>query len=273
MPANMLPLLHLRNLKTSPSGALIAEIRSAFRQYGAIRLELPEDIQYHPGTVFQNASKFFGQTIDVKKKIPGYSPFASESVRGKTIFPKESIYFFRDGAATEDVTPELYRSVKALHDIWTPLRLRLLRVIPQILDSSAPLTGTAFLESTTLGVHYYDSRTVHDGTYFSPPHKDSGTLTILFRCYNMNDGLEIADLQTTEKQDSEGVGLEASFIPVPAVRDVILMAGNRFQNLLGSDRARACVHRVRGPGLEYDSDCGESQRYSIAMFCAPTGRQ
>lgn len=110
-----------------------------------------------------------------------------------------------------------------------------MNVIPGLLGSKAQLTGTAFLESATLGVHYYDSRTLHDGTLFSPPHKDSGTLTFLFRSFNGNDGLEIADLQTTEKQDSEGVGSEASFISAPPAHDevpyVILMAGNRFQNL------------------------------------------
>ncbi|OJJ52117.1 hypothetical protein ASPSYDRAFT_52297 [Aspergillus sydowii CBS 593.65] len=276
MPANILPLLRLCNLNCSPSQALITETISAFRRYGAIRLEIPEDIRYHPGGVFQTASEFFDKSADIKNQIQGYSPFASESVRGKATFPKESVYFFREGADHEDLkylTPEFYRSVKALHDIWTPLRLHLLNVIPRLLGSKALLTGTAFLESATLGVHYYDSRTVHDGTLFSPPHKDSGTLTILFRSFNGNDGLEIADLQTTEKQDSEGVGSEASFISAPPAHDevpyVILMAGNRFQNLLGSDRARACVHRVRGPGSGFYNDCGV-QRYSIAVFCAPS---
>ena len=135
-----------------------------------------------------------------------------------------------------------------------------------MLGSSTPLIGSAFLESATLGVHYYDSRTVHDGTHFSPPHKDSGTLTILFRSCNRNDGLEIADLQTTKKQDSEGVGTEASFIPVPTACNeepyVILMAGIRLQSLLGGDRVQACVHRV------LDNGCGI--RYSIAIFCAPS---
>lgn len=54
---------------------------------------------------------------DIKKQIQGYSPFASESVRGKATFPKESVYFFREGADHEDLkylTPEFYRSVKAL---------------------------------------------------------------------------------------------------------------------------------------------------------------
>lgn len=31
----------------------------------------------------------------------GYSPFASERVRGKTEIPKESIYFLRNGAQSK----------------------------------------------------------------------------------------------------------------------------------------------------------------------------
>lgn len=72
-----------------------------------------------------------------------------------------------------------------------------------MLDPSIPLSGTAPLESATLGVHYYDSRTLHDSIHFSPSHKDSGTFTILFRSDDSNDGLGIAVLRTTEKQDSQ----------------------------------------------------------------------
>jgi isopenicillin N synthase-like dioxygenase len=165
-----------------------------------------------------------------------------------------------------------------LSQIWTPLRLDLLKIIPMILGSDKLLTGSAFLESATLGIHYYDSRTIQDSTNFSPPHKDSGTLTILFRSYNGNDGLEIADLQSTEKRDSERVGLEASFEPVPTAGDevpyVILMAGIRLQNLLGSDRVKACVHRVRCPGSGYYNDHKVLdrvlERFSLAIFCAPS---
>ena len=45
---------------------------------------------------------------------------------------------------------------------------------------------------------------------------DSGTVTILFRDPSHGDDmLEVADLTTTGKLDSRGVGMEASFIPVP----------------------------------------------------------
>lgn len=136
------------------------------------------------------------------------------------------------------------------------------------------LTGTTLLDSATIGIHYYDSGSLPDfSAHFSPPHIDSGTLTILFRSHDENDGLEIADLETTEKQNSEGVGSEASFIHVPTVGDgapeVVVFAGARLQRLLGRDQVQACVHRVRGPGPESRNDFGV-QRWSIAMFCAPS---
>lgn len=100
----------------------------------------------------------------------------------------------------------------------------------------------------------------------------SGTLTILFSSRDENDGLEIADLETTEKQDSDGAGSEASFIPVPTLGDemteVVVFSGARLQPLVGRDRVRACVHRVRGPGPEGHKRFGV-HRLSIAMVCDP----
>jgi isopenicillin N synthase-like dioxygenase len=115
-----------------------------------------------------------------------------------------------------------------------------------MLESRTPLTGTALLDSATVGVHYYDSRALENSTYFTPPHKDSGTLTMLFRSHVENDGLEIADLDSTEETDSDAVGRDATFIPIPTAIDeateVIVFAGLRLQRMLGSERVRACVH-------------------------------
>lgn len=129
----------------------------------------------------------------------------------------------------------------------------------QILDTSVPLTGTPFLDSVTVGVHFYNSCDLpHHSAHFSPPpHKDSGTLTILFRSHDENYGLEVADLKTTQKTDSEGVGSDATFIPVPTsgegITEVVVFAGTRLQNFLERDQVRnqvrACVHRVRSPRL------------------------
>ena len=52
--------------------------------------------------------------------MTGYSPFASERVRGRLEIPKESIYFFRHGAEPNPLNGpsyHLYCSVKSLHDV------------------------------------------------------------------------------------------------------------------------------------------------------------
>ncbi|KAJ5481405.1 hypothetical protein N7475_000217 [Penicillium sp. IBT 31633x] len=266
--------LPLINLNTPISSTLVSDLKLALHRFGAFRLVAPPETTQHCPDV---AREFFRQPIGAKTDIVGYSPFASERVRGRTEIPKESIYFFRRDAEPNHLkgpSYDLYRSVKLLHEEWTPIRLQLLKTMSQELHWNTPLTGTTLLDSATIGVHYYDSGSLPDlSAHFSPPHRDSGTLTILFRSHDENDGLEIADLEATEKQNSEHVGSEASFMHVPTVGDgapeVVVFAGTRLQRLLGRDQVRACVHRVRGPGPESHNDFGV-QRLSIAMFCAPS---
>ncbi|KAL4893573.1 hypothetical protein BDV59DRAFT_193057 [Aspergillus ambiguus] len=211
MSANILPLLNLHKPITP------------------FRLAAPETMRL---------GCFFKQPTASKKNVAGYSSFASERVRGRTVIPKESICFFRNSTELENLEnlpPDFYRSVKALYEEWIPVRLHLLETVSQVLDSRTPLAGTTHLEFATIGVHYYNSRNLSDFTsHFSPSHihMDSGTVTILFRSYNANDGLEIADLQTTRRHDSEGIVSGASFIPVPTGRnetpEVIVFAGTRL---------------------------------------------
>jgi isopenicillin N synthase-like dioxygenase len=137
-----------------------------------------------------------------------------------------------------------------------------------VLDSTEPLIGTPTLDYESVGLNFYDSdRLSPDRVHFNPAHKDSGTLTILVRSNESCDGLEIADLQSTERLDSENIGQEASFISVPAVAgEVIVLAGTRLQRLLGKSKVRACVHRVCRPLQASD----KQQRLSLAIFCGPT---
>lgn len=148
---------------------------------------------------------------------------------------------------------------------WTNLRNQLFSTVSTILGSAEPLTGTPSLDYESVGVNFYDSDKVSlDRAYFNPAHKDGGTLTILVRSSEACDGLEIADLRSTEKLDSEEIGQEASFIPVPAVAgEVIVLAGTRLQRLLGKSKVRACVHRVCRPTQKSD----KHQRLSLAIFC------
>lgn len=126
-------------------------------------------------------------------------------------------------------------------------------------------------------MHYYDAQRLdhnHDSgadADLSPAHMDSGTVTILLRDPTHGDDmLEVTDLTTTGKLDSKGVGMEASFILVPAIsNEVVVLAGTRLQHLLGRERVRACVHRVRCPGRRAVGQDSMS-RLSIAIFCAPS---
>lgn len=149
------------------------------------------------------------------------------------------------------------------------MRSPLFSTLSTILDSTEPLIGTPSLDYESLGVNFYDSdRLGCDRVNFSPAHKDSGTLTILARATEACDGLEIADLGSTEKLNSEDIGLDASFISVPAMPDeVIVFAGTRLQHLLGRSKVRACVHRVRSP-TQTSNRCAH-ERLSLAIFCGP----
>ncbi|KAJ5471845.1 hypothetical protein N7539_008788 [Penicillium diatomitis] len=280
----MCAALPLINLSKPISKALSSELRASLYRFGAFRLAAPapKTTQRNYETVVQKAQEFFQQPVTTKMNLTEYSAFASERVRGETAIYKESTYYFRNDVEpnySKGPSDNLFLSVKALHEEWTPIRLDLLNTLSQVLwqapEKNIPLTGDSALNSTTVGVHYYDSsRCSSDCSYYlSLSHKDSGTLTILFRSHDKDDGLEIADLKTTEKRGSEGVGSEASFIPVPTpgndMTEVVVFAGIKLQNLFGRDRVRACVHRVRGPSPDSRTkSC--VRRLSIAMFCAPS---
>lgn len=154
---------------------------------------------------------------------------------------------------------------------WRKLRRPLFDALSnEILSSNVTLTGTPVLDYESMGLHYYlPQRMTSREIDYNPPHMDGGTLTILIRGDDDYDGLEIADLESTEKLDGEGIGLEASFLPVPAATDeVIVFFGTRMQRLLGKDKARACVHRVRAPA-QLNGQQATARRFSIAIFCAP----
>ncbi|KAJ5471857.1 hypothetical protein N7539_008800 [Penicillium diatomitis] len=222
----MCAALPLINLSMPISDALSSELGASLYRFRAFRLAapIPDTTQRNYKTVVQKAREFFQQPVATKMKLTEYSAFASERVRGETAIYKESAYYFRNDVEPKYSTgpsDNLFLSIKALHEEWTPIRLDLLNILSQVLsqapEKNVPLTGDSTLNSSTVGVHYYDSsRCLSDcSDYLSPSHKDSGRLRILFRSHDKNDGLEIADLETTEKRGSEGVGSEAFFIPVP----------------------------------------------------------
>ncbi|KAJ5759937.1 hypothetical protein N7520_007093 [Penicillium odoratum] len=260
-----LPLVDL-TAKLSPS--IVSTLQLSLQQFGAFRLVAPQLTGNLSQRVMQDARGFFQLPIDVKSRSKGYSALGTELVLGRTAIPKESIYFFQNGG--DDCTPppsDLQNYIKEFHNEWTKFRNELFNTVSTILGSTVPLTGTPALDHETVAVNFYDSDNLSlEKAQFCPPHKDGGTLTILVRNSNAGDGLEIADLRSTEKLDSEGIGREASFISIPAVEnEVIVLAGTGSQRLLGKDKIRACVHRVSRPV----QTGAKQERLSLAIFCGP----
>ncbi|KAJ6117958.1 hypothetical protein N7523_005709 [Penicillium sp. IBT 18751x] len=286
MPAQqVLPLL---DLSTAPTN--IAELRRGIRKWGAFRLLAPGIHRAFARGVPHRRKFFLSKTL-IKERTKGYLPFGAIDIRGENM-AKETLYGFRkrdQNAGMNEPPPELFGPVtecdpRLVHpyviavsiadeldrQAWSPLRPRLFEFISnKLLESPKPLTGTPSLDYETLGLHHYaPHRMVQGECDYSPPHKDGGTLTILVRENGYFDGLEVADLETTKERDSERIGLEASFLPVPVAADeVIVFIGTRMQRMVGEHIARACVHRVRAPTQTGNS--AVEDRFSFAIFCAP----
>lgn len=207
----------------------------------------------------------------------GYSAFRAERVRGKIAIPKESIYLFQTSASNGLQNPpaDLVSSVEALHKVRNATRSfesginqnsknwMLLR--EDLLQGISPSAKNTSLGDDTVGVHYYDNQQLNvDDNHFNPPHKDSGLFTVLLQKPG-DDLLEIAGLDSTEQTGSETIGKRTAFWPVSFMPgEVIVLAGKGLERLLGSDRVRACVHRVRKPATK-----NIVSRLSIAIFCSP----
>ncbi|KAF3016010.1 hypothetical protein E8E15_004002 [Penicillium rubens] len=262
-----LPLIDLTRTQTSST---ISSAQAALRQFGAFRVVAPQLTRGLSQSVFQNAREFFNLPIEVKEKTNGYSGFDTELIRGKTPIPKETICYKKsvENYHSRSLPSGLQYSVEELQHEWANMRSPLFDTLSTILDSTEPLLGTPSLDYEPLGVNFYDSdRLGSDRVFFSPAHMDSSIVTILIRATEERDGLEIADLSTTDKLGSESIGLTASFVSVPAMPDeVIVLAGTRLQRLLGKSKVRACVHRVRSP-TQTSNRCIANERLSLAIFC------
>jgi isopenicillin N synthase-like dioxygenase len=110
-------------LATKQSSSTISNTKTALRQFGAFRLVAPQLTGHLSQRVFQDARRFFQLPIAVKNETRGYSAFGTELIRGKTVIPKEGVYF-RKGV--EDYHPppsEFQYSVKDLHHVSRLLAL------------------------------------------------------------------------------------------------------------------------------------------------------
>ncbi|KAJ5966024.1 hypothetical protein N7481_012738 [Penicillium waksmanii] len=262
--------LPITDLSTKQDPATVATLRHALRKYGAFRLWAPELKQAVAGGLLREARDFFQLPNEIKQRTKGYSGFGTELIRGTTPIPKEGINFFRKNDQRDGCIPppaELFRSVIAIHDNWKRSQDQLFNLVfCDVLESDIPLTGTPTLDYESVGIQYYSpQRMITRGGDYAPPHMDGGTLTILIREDDDSDGLEVADLESTEELGSDGVGREADFLRVPAApNEVVVLAGTRLQRILGRTKARACVHRVVGPGQKPST----KDRVSVGIFRA-----
>ncbi|CAI7583545.1 unnamed protein product [Penicillium pancosmium] len=286
--------LPIAGLSTERDPATVAKLRHALIKYGAFRLWAPELKQAVAGGLLREARGFFQLPNEIKERTIGYSGFGMELIRGTTPVPKEGINFFRKNDHRDGFIPppaELFRSVIAIHDVGPSVNLPKISnartqfcehqtwkhsqdqlfdlVFHDVLESDIPLTGTPALDYETVGIQYYNpQRMITRCGDYAPPHMDGGTLTILIREDDDSDGLEVADLESTEELGSDGVGREADFLRVSAAsNEVVVMVGTRLQRMMGRTKARACVHRVVGPGQKHSTE----DRVSVGIFraCVP----
>ncbi|CEO59462.1 hypothetical protein PMG11_04137 [Penicillium brasilianum] len=265
--ADRIPLL---NLSEERDPATITSIQKALLRYGVFRLWAPDLKSAHSLELRKNAGEFFQLPLDVKARTTGYTAFDSELVRGDTPIPKESIYFFRGGDVQHNPPPSaLCDSMFWLRDKWKPLKDTLFASMSdEILKSSVPLTGNPRLDTESFGINFYNPRQLDSEiAEYNPAHMDPGTLVLLIRDDSTDDGLEIADLLSTTKFGSRDIGQEAYFFPIPSnPGEVLVLVGTRLQRLLGRDKVRPCVHRVRARAPERRQE--EEVRLSFTIACA-----
>ena len=117
-------------------------------------------------------------------------------------------------------------------------------------------------------IHYpaVSSDSVRSGEVVrSPAHIDFGTITLLFQ--QDVGGLEVADMNTTDKLSSVAVEKSAKFIPIEPDPGTVLVNVGYLLMRWTNARWKNSVHRVSAPpdstGVEV------SERYSFAFFCFP----
>jgi isopenicillin N synthase-like dioxygenase len=107
-----------------------------------------------------------------------------------------------------------------------------------------------------------------------PAHSDLGTLTLLFQ-YGVG-GLQVADMNSTDKISSAAVNKSAKFLDIEPDHETILVNIGYLLMRWTNGRWKNTVHRVSEPPLANSINARESgdprlvpERYSIAFFIFP----
>jgi isopenicillin N synthase-like dioxygenase len=107
----------------------------------------------------------------------------------------------------------------------------------------------------------------------NPAHKDFGILTLLVQENTASsNGLEVADLTSSNARTSESVHECARFVPVyPEADEITVLAGVSLQKLAGKAAIAPSVHRVMTALSTHEHVAG-LPRYSIAYFVHPDAK-
>lgn len=108
----------------------------------------------------------------------------------------------------------------------------------------------------------------------NPAHKDFGILTLLVQEDTAgSNGLEVADLTSTDARTSEAIDESAQFVSVyPEANEITVLAGVSLQKLAGMAAIAPSVHRVVTT-LSINNKHGACfPRYSIAYFVHPDAK-
>ncbi|PYI06519.1 Clavaminate synthase-like protein [Aspergillus sclerotiicarbonarius CBS 121057] len=229
------------------------QVKELLQRYGAFRIRNHGLSSQVKESCFGFAKGFFNQPTERKRNVSSFSGFECETVRGSRI-PKESLYVSRTELERYPPVSLLY---KEMMDQFMP---ELLESLSQALDLRFSLQHYHKSGDDTIALHHYP---MVEGVERNPAHQDFGLLTLLIQeDAGTTSGLEIADLQSTDKKGSSSIGASARFVPVePGENEITVFVGNMLPKLARTNQCdavlRSCVHRVAS---------GDRERYSIACF-------
>jgi len=262
----------------------ISEIDNALRTVGAFHLRNYDIERAKIDKWFEWSRRFFDLPLSEKEQLfptprsfeQGYFGIEKEKIRGQTAL-KEN-FDFGDSKVNivscwprEDQLPGFRDFAMDFHQDCSRLIGKLLECLSVALKMEPDFfscyhTGSMFVSSL---LHYpaISSTSVQPGQVVrNPVHSDFGTLTLLFQ--QKVDGLEVADMSSTEELSSAAVEKSATFIPVEPNPEMILVNVGYLLMRWTNARWKNSVHRVSAPSGSINSE-SIPERYSFAFFSYP----
>jgi len=268
-----------------------SDIDAAFSTVGFCRLHNHGIKQERIDQCFEWSTRFFQLADSYKQTLSpkaqslehGYYGIGAETIRGKKGM-KENFDFGNPKDASlgfwpnEEQLPGFREFAEEFHQDCYKLIHELLKGISSALNLNLDNslcqyhTGSSFACSLLHYPHEPFDQTDPGVRYAA--HSDLSTLTLLFQ-QNVG-GLEIADMNSTDKTSSADIDKEAQFIYVEPEPGILVLPGY-FLDRWTSGKYQGAVHRVSASSRSIsDSMIQESkglemmpERYSIAYFGVP----